>query len=211
MHKLVKVVILGRQSLAQVASLAPTAEVVAVVSSAEAAIDAVATNEATILFLDKDLPGASGMERLTRLKTTHPSLAIIVVAKGGDASIMPEATDAGASGFITVDPTPEIIADAIEVVGAGGLYIDHEQTRRMVERLGEISNRGEEAGLTPRENEIIRLLAEGLSARQISKRLTLSERTINTHVANLYRKLGVSNRIEAVRKAISMGLVEPPE
>ena len=65
--------------------------------------------------------------------------------------------------------------------------------------------------LTPREKEVLRLLSEGLSARQMARRLELSERTINTHVANVYRKLAVSNRVQAVRQAIRLGLVNEPE
>ena len=93
--------------------------------------------------------------------------------------------------------------------------MESDAARGMVEELDalrEVADRGPGGeSLTPREKEVLRLLSEGLSARQMARRLELSERTINTHVANVYRKLAVSNRVQAVRQAIRLGLVQEPK
>lgn len=139
---------------------------------------------------------------------------VILVTAGQDPSVLAEVM-AWASGFLPRDASASAIGYSVQVVRTGAFYMESDQARGMVEELEtlrEVADRGPGGeSLTPREKEVLRLLAEGLSARQMARRLELSERTINTHVANVYRKLAVSNRVQAVRQAIRLGLVIEPK
>ena len=139
---------------------------------------------------------------------------VILVTAGQDPSVLAEVM-AWTSGFLPRGASASAIGYAVQVVRTGAFYMESDQARGMVEELEtmrEVADRGPGGeSLTPREKEVLRLLAEGLSARQMARRLELSERTINTHVANVYRKLAVSNRVQAVRQAIRLGLVIEPK
>ncbi|MGH2708088.1 MAG: helix-turn-helix domain-containing protein, partial [Actinomycetota bacterium] len=139
--------------------------------------------------------------------------SMIFVTSGEKSAVLAQATQWGAAGFLKRSAPAETIGHAVKAVRAGVFFLDPERARGMVEELDALRGvAGRDAGdiLTPREREVLELLSDGLSARQVARRLGLSERTINTHVANLYRKLGVSNRVQAVREAIRLGLVVPP-
>jgi DNA-binding NarL/FixJ family response regulator len=140
--------------------------------------------------------------------------SVILVTAGQDPSVLAEVME-WASGFLPRGSSPTAIGYAVQVVRTGAFYMESDQARGMVqelETLREVADRGPGGeSLTPREKEVLRLLSEGLSARQMARRLDLSERTINTHVANVYRKLAVSNRVQAVRQAIRLGLVNEPK
>lgn len=140
--------------------------------------------------------------------------SVILVTADQDPSVLAEVMD-WASGFLPRGSSATAIGYAVQVVRTGAFYMESDQARGMVEELEtmrEMADRGPGGeSLTPREKEVLRLLSEGLSARQMARRLELSERTINTHVANVYRKLAVSNRVQAVRQAIRLGLVNEPK
>jgi len=140
--------------------------------------------------------------------------SVILVTAGQDPSVLAEVME-WASGFLPRASSATAIGYAVQVVRTGAFYMESDQARGMVqelETLREVADRGPGGeSLTPREKEVLRLLSEGLSARQMARRLDLSERTINTHVANVYRKLAVSNRVQAVRQAIRLGLVNEPK
>ncbi len=140
--------------------------------------------------------------------------SVILVTSGQEPAVLAEVME-WASGFLPRGANPTAIGYAVQVVRTGAFYMESDQARGMVEELEtlrEVADRGPGGeSLTPREKEVLRLLSEGLSARQMARRLDLSERTINTHVANVYRKLAVSNRVQAVRQAIRLGLVNEPK
>lgn len=210
-RSLPRLLILGRRTLAEVCGKVPSITVADVVASAEEAI--VQASRADIILIDFAMPGAEGMDRLRRVVSAAPGVPVLVMVPDDGASVMAEAMSAGALGFVPTNASPKQISDAVQVVMAGGSYIDPSRALSMLDKVvgvkGEV-NRGDEVALSKRELQILILLAEGRSARQIATRLTLSERTINTHVANIYRKLAVSNRVEAVREAIRLGLVVMP-
>lgn len=140
------------------------------------------------------------------------AVPLILVTDRYEAPALAEAVDAGVSGVLPTSASADAVAGAVRVVKAGGFSIDPDYARGMVEEMEQIrlrTNR-EQGSLTPREREVLLLLAEGLSARQMARRLGLSERTVNTHVANVYRKLHVSNRVEALRAAMRLRMVSGP-
>lgn len=185
------------------------------VTAATSVTDGVATLHAehpNLVIVDLDARPASEVPTLGRAARTSGA-GVLLVTAGQDPALLVQAMD-WASGFLPREATATTIGYAIQVVRTGAFYMESDQARGMVEELEalrEMAERGPGSeSLTPREKEVLALLSEGLSARQMARRLDLSERTINTHVANVYRKLAVSNRVQAVRQAIRLGLVEDP-
>ena len=185
------------------------------VTAATSVTDGVAILHAehpNLVIVDLDARPASEVPTLGRAARTSGA-GVLLVTAGQDPALLVQAMD-WASGFLPREPTATTIGYAIQVVRTGAFYMESDQARGMVEELEalrEMAERGPGSeSLTPREKEVLALLSEGLSARQMARRLDLSERTINTHVANVYRKLAVSNRVQAVRQAIRLGLVEDP-
>ena len=208
-----RVLVLGSMELADLSSDAEGVSLVDLVASTESAIDHIRHDPPDIVIIDFDLPGEQGIDRLRGVHSNFADVPKIIVVAEQDPVLLSEALGAGAAGVLS-SPTVKQIDDAIQVVRAGGSYLDPLRTRIMVDQLGESGAEGkaeQSSSLTNREVEILELLANGMSARQVSSRLKLSERTVNTHVANLYRKLGVSNRVEAVRYAMAHGIVKLPE
>jgi RNA polymerase sigma factor (sigma-70 family) len=124
-----------------------------------------------------------------------------------------EALRLGVSGYVEKTASVEEIADAIESVASGGLVFSKELERRAQIQLGEFAKRAREtaralARLTPREREVLAVLAEGLSTRQIANRLGLSVRTVETHIGKIYEKLDVRTRVQALYRAAGLGLVD---
>jgi len=149
--------------------------------------------------------GTSAIEKMSQLRESS-AVPLVVITTEGDSSFLDEAVRAGASGVVVDSASADEIRDAVEVVRAGGSFFGAERTRGILDAVRS-SPRAADPGLTQREIEVLTHLFEGRSARQIATRLGLSERTVNTHVANVYRKLGASNRVEAIRIAMRMGVL----
>ncbi|HVE75947.1 MAG TPA: response regulator transcription factor [Actinomycetota bacterium] len=207
----VRVLVLGRQTFADKAGDAKLVSEVVVVGSAEQASASIDLEPPDLIFLDFEMPGASGHQRLERLKKHSPKIPVIGILDDEDLSALSMGLAEGASGFVTHEATPQDIDDAVRVIKAGGTYLDPVRADIMMKRAAEHEKSRNDVSFSQREEQVIQLLSQGLSARQIASRLQLSERTVNAHVANVYRKLGVTNRVEAVRNAIRMGIVSVGE
>jgi DNA-binding NarL/FixJ family response regulator len=202
-----------RQTLADDCAEIPGIESVSVAASPQEAADHLGTERPDVVIVDLDVAPLGQVSEFGRL-CRAVGASVILVTAGQDPSVLAEVTD-WASGFLPRSASRTDISYAVQVVRTGAFYMESEQARGMVEELDALREVADRApggeSLTPREKEVLRLLSEGLSARQMARRLELSERTINTHVANVYRKLAVSNRVQAVRQAIRLGLVNEPK
>jgi len=142
-------------------------------------------------------------------------LGVVVLTVHEDQETIFEAIKAGASGYLPKSATLDDIRSAVKAVAAGGSFLDPVQARKLLHQFNRYADETKAAAdiyylLTGREREILALLAEGLTSRQIASQLVISERTVNTHIGNIYRKLHVNNRVDAVREAMRIRLVEPP-
>jgi DNA-binding NarL/FixJ family response regulator len=172
-----------------------------------------------VALVDIRMPGRDGLDLLHEIRTTWPSVPVIIVTNYDDNEYVKIAMAEGASGYLLKDATPADLTQAITVAisGAGNVLsaravrslFQPADARSNGSRVG-VGRRGTEAGLTPREADILELLATGNSNREISKQLFLSEKTVKAHLASVFRKLGVSNRTQAAMMAISMGIGEVP-
>lgn len=173
-------------------------------------MDAKAEGEPEMVLVDADADGLRGEEGLTQIKQRFGRVPLLVVMPGDDPELLAVVSELGVSGILKKPVHRQDLLNAVEVVRAGGSYIDPQEAMQMVEAVTSGGKELTEVNVTDREKQVLELLAQGLSARQIARDLDLSERTINTHVANLYRKLGVSNRVAAIRSGIRLKIISPP-
>jgi two-component system, NarL family, response regulator DevR len=189
-------------------------EVVGEAGSAARALqeaDRVAPN---VAIVDIGLPDLDGIALARQLRQREPELAILMLSAREDPEALLEAMAAGAAGYLGKSAGRDQIREALERVAAGGRAFTPAQEAAATTRLASRARSAAEASrvaesLTERQREILGLLAEGQSARGIADRLGISERSIRSHITTLYRRLEVTNRVEAVSRALSLGLVAP--
>jgi two-component system, NarL family, nitrate/nitrite response regulator NarL len=180
-----------RARLASVPGLAVVAEA----ESADAALDVAPRAAPDLVLMDIGLRGANGIEATRRLRALLPALHVVVLSMHDNAEYVREALQAGAGGYVLKDSPAEDIVAAIHAVMAGGQYLSA--------GIAAASQRpsGNEV-LTPREREVLALIAEGLSSRDIGERLAMGVRTVETHRTNLRRKLELASPAALVRYAV---------
>lgn len=167
------------------------------VGSAEEMLEAVAQERPDAILLDLALPGMGGVEAISRLRQIGGP-PVVIFSADEDPDAMVEAVRAGARGYVVKGaPGAEIIA-AIREVATGGSYLRGAAANAIAR---EVRSPREADGLTPREREVIRLVGEGLSNKQIAQRLGIAERTAKFHVRQIMSKLGADNRAQAVALA----------
>ena len=167
-----------------------------------------------IALVDVRMPDADGLELLHELKARWPDVPVIMLTSFDHAHYVRRALAEGAAGYMLKDATPEDLEQAIKVaVSGGGNVLSPKVIQNLFEATGAEASapqgsRGARSagGLTQRETDILALLAEGKSNRDISRALYLSEKTVKAHLAAIFRKLGVTNRTQAAMAAVSMGI-----
>ena len=182
-------------------------EVVAEASTAEEAIERALEVRPDILLVDIDLPGASGLHLLRDLGPRLPETRIVLLTVSTDQRDVTEAMRLGAAGYLTKDMNPEALYRAVRGVLLGDLAMPRRLAATTMRELAEAARRrpgeGRSEGasaLTLREEEILRMLADGLTDREIGEALSISTRTVESHVGNILRKLDARNRADAARR-----------
>ncbi|MER7797061.1 response regulator transcription factor [Microbacterium sp. NPDC096154] len=187
-------------------------EVIGEAATGAQAVTAAAALRPDVICMDVQMPDVDGIEatrRILRAAGERPPRIVIVTTFDRDDYLF-AALDAGASGFLLKNAGPEELVAAVRVVAAGDALLAPEVTRRVIERFGR-GPRDEPApprdpGLTEREGEVLRLLAQALSNAEIAERLYIGEATVKTHVSNVLQKLGARDRVAAVVYAHRHGL-----
>lgn len=171
--------------------------------NAEEAVEALPDILVDVLLLDIELPGMSGIMALPKIKAIKPELDCLMLTIRQDDESIFQAISAGATGYLLKDTAPTEILKSIREVKAGGAPMSMQIARRVVGSFQKLSA----SPLSDRETEILRLLSEGLNYRLIAEQIFLSPHTVKTHIKNIYAKLHVHTRAEAVRKAIRDKLI----
>lgn len=171
----------------------PDIDVVATATDGERALDAVRRFQPDLLIMDLEMPYMRGTACLKQIRAEGLSVRVLVLSAFGDAHTLREAIESGADGFALKTGAPEATLAAIRQVAHGQLVFP-DAARRW---LTDTQKRGASNALTDREEDVLKLLANGASNAQIAQRLGLSESTVKFHLRNLFSKLGVTNRTEA--------------
>ena len=180
--------------------------VVAEASTAEEALVLAPQVAPDILLLDIALPGMSGVELVRELAPRLPNTRILMLTMSSADRDVADAMRYGASGYLTKDLSPEALARSLRATQTGELVMPRRLANRLLvrslRRASPVAPAGEPPAdhLTTRERDILRLLADGLSDRDIATALTISKRTVESHVSSILRKLDVRNRAEAARR-----------
>lgn len=179
--------------------------VVAEAATAEEALTLAPRIAPDVLLLDVALPGASGIQLVRELAPRLPRTKIVMLTVSAADRDLAEAIRHGAAGYLTKDVSPEALARAVRATQTGELVMPRRLAARLVARLSRHGMPDPVAedplvdSLTEREHDVLRLLGDNLSDREIATALTISVRTVETHVSSILRKLGVRNRAEAAR------------
>ena len=185
-------------------------EVVAEASNGEEAVAAANAYSPDVVLMDIEMPGMDGIEATRRL----PRHRVLILTTFGLDEYVYEALRAGASGFLLKDAPAEDLLDAVRVVARGDALLDPAVTKSVIARFAALPSPSDELAarfdeLTPREREVLELLARGRSNAEIAQVLIVAEGTVKTHVARVLMKLGLRDRVQAVILAYEAGLVLP--
>jgi two-component system response regulator DevR len=199
-HSLVRSAI--RQALS-----GPDVELVGEAATAEEAFLIAPQLRPDVMLVDITLPGTDGIQLVRELAPRLPETRFVMLTVSTSERDMLEAMDNGASGFLTKDLTPEALLRAVRGAHSGDLAMNRRMAARLVSRLVDGNHRAfvdrEDQSLSTlslREREVLRFLADGLTDREIGETLTISTRTVETHVSSVLHKMGVRNRAEAASR-----------
>ncbi len=197
-----------RDGLSAILGTQPDFDVIGEASNGAEVVERMARLKPDVLLLDLEMPGMDGVEALRRVRETNPEArAIIFTAFDTDERIL-SAVQAGAQGYLLKGAPREDLFRAVRVVHAGGSLLQPVVTTKLLRQIAHHESGVSPDGLTPREIEVLKLLAKGFQNKEIAAQLVISERTVKFHVSSILNKLGAGNRTEAVTTAIQQGLVE---
>ena len=168
----------------------------------ESAMASVCGLSVDVILMDIELPGKSGIDVTRYLKQKCPKIDFIMLTVQSDDDSIFESLCAGASGYLLKDTNPADLLEHIKEVVSGGSPMSSQVARRIINSFRIIEN-----PLSKRETEVIKLLSKGMNYKDVAENLFLSPHTVKTHIKNIYSKLHVSNRAEAIFKAIKQKLI----
>jgi DNA-binding NarL/FixJ family response regulator len=197
-----------RSGLRMLLEQQPDIEVVAEASDGAEARDLAIRDKPDLAILDVKMPKLTGLQATREIRLQAPDVSILILSMYDDERYLFEALKAGASGYVLKAQADSDLLEAVRAVQRGEPFLTPEAQRALIQDvLGEGAPREDE--LTPREEEIVKLVAEAHTNREIADILHLSEKTVENHRSNAMRKLGMRDRVELVRYAIRKGLIEP--
>jgi DNA-binding NarL/FixJ family response regulator len=187
----------------------PDIEVIAEAADGAEARDLAARERPDLAILDVRMPKLTGLQVTREIKRQTPETAVLILSMHDDERYLFEALKAGASGYVLKTQADTDLVEAIRAVQRGEPFLTPAAQQALIKDVLERGREASEEELTPREEEIVKLVAEAHTTRQIAELLHLSEKTVENHRGNAMRKLGMRDRVELVRYAIRRGLIEP--
>jgi len=203
-----------REGLKSLLSHHPRFRVVGEAGSAEQGLRVAKELQPDIVVMDISLPDGSGIDVAREIRTRFPRIGVVILSMHSRIDYITKAFEAGATGYVTKDSATERFVECLETVTKGDYYMDASLSRSLVHNLMKSARqepRIADAGyskLTAREQEIMRLLAEGHSAKQIAENLFISPKTVENHRANIMAKLDLHSAMDLVRYAAKLGLID---
>jgi two-component system, NarL family, response regulator LiaR len=196
-----------RQGLRTFLDLQEEIDVVGEAADGEEALAAIEELAPDVVLMDLVMPRLDGIEAIRRIRERTPATRVIVLTSFLDDDKVFPAVRAGAAGYLLKDVQPQELVRAIRTVRDGQALLHPAVAARLMEEIADDSRRREPDPLTPREREVLALLARGLSNKAIARECGVSEKTVKTHVSNILGKLGVNDRTQAALWAVREGLV----
>lgn len=199
-----------RDGISAVVARCKDIEIVGQVVDGKQAIDAVARLHPDVVLMDITMPVMNGLEATREIHKQFPATRVLVLTQHENKEYIMPLLQAGAVGYISKRARAQEVLQAIRTVHTTGAYLPPEIASRVVTALAESqdANATHSLLLTEREIQIVRLIAEGLSSRQIAERLSISVKTVDTHRSNIMEKLGVRNSAELIKYAIREGILD---
>lgn len=185
----------------------PDIEVVGEAEDGKELLELVAATPADMVLLDVRMPEVSGLEALEALRDVAPDLKVIVLSMHDEPAYVRRAVELGASGYLLKSAGRDEIIRALQHVAEGRAYIQGEITGPLIEEVAGRKHAGA-LDLSPRERQVLALIAEGKENKQIARALELSEATVKTYLKSVFEKLEVRTRAEAVAVALREGLID---
>jgi DNA-binding NarL/FixJ family response regulator len=201
-----------RQGLRFIIDAEPDLEVVAEASNGNEAVSRALRDDIDLAILDIAMPTMTGLQAARELAGRRPDLKMLILSMHDDEGYLFEALKAGTSGYVLKSVADRDLVEACRAAMRGEPFLYAGAERALVRDYVARARAGEEPPedpLTPREQQIVKLIAESHTNRQIAEVLTISEKTVETHRANILEKLGMRDRVELTRYAIRRGFVEP--
>jgi len=204
---------LFRDGLRTILQMEDDLEVIADVESAEDIVELVWQLKPDLLLLDIRMPTGNGLEAVPAVVRISPETRVLVLTASDEQEEHVRALMLGAKGVVLKDSARHTLIEAIRTVCRGGFWIDPRMRRTVADEVAQSgssggSTRRGHTGLTDRELEIVRLVASGQKNKEVSAALTISERTVKTHLQNIFQKLGVRDRVALVMYALQHGLTQ---
>jgi len=186
----------------------PDIEVVAEASDGVEARELAISERPDLAILDVRMPKLTGLQATREIREQAPEVAVLILSMHDDERYLFQALQAGASGYVLKRQADEDLLDAVRAVDRGEPFLTPDAQRALIR---DVLERGSDQAdeLTPREQEVVKLVAEAHTNREIAEILHLAEKTVEGHRANAMKKLGMRDRVELVRYAIRRGLIEP--
>ena len=192
-----------RDGLAGVISAQPDLEVVGSVENGAEAVEACRSSEPDVVLMDLEMPVLDGIEATRIIRAEHSDTAVLVLTSFSDARRITEALGVGAAGYLLKDSSADDVVRGIRAASEGGAPLDPQAARLLLEARDAPDPL---EGISPREREVFALLLDGLPNKLIAQRLGISEKTVKTHLTNIFREIDVTDRLQAVLWAERQGL-----
>jgi DNA-binding NarL/FixJ family response regulator len=197
-----------REGLAAMLAREPDIDVVGEAQDGQEAVDRVGTLKPNVVLMDLMMPKMGGVDAIRAIRERHPDVQMIVLTTYGDDDSIFQGIAAGARGYLLKDAPRDELFRAVRAVAKGESLLQPAVATRLLDRFTRPKNEPTQDALTERELDVLRLLAKGSANKQIGVSLKISESTVKTHVANIFQKLNVSDRTEAVTVALQRGFIK---
>jgi DNA-binding NarL/FixJ family response regulator len=167
-----------------------------------------------LILMDISLPDASGVELTRNIRGILPDTSVLIISMHSKIDYITEAFQAGAKGYVVKESASDKLLQGLDAVARGDYFLDTSLSLSVVKRLVEFPEKeaqikdGSYGSLTPREQQIMRMLAEGLATKEVASKLCISPKTVENHRANIMEKLNLHSTIELIRYAAKLGLID---
>jgi DNA-binding NarL/FixJ family response regulator len=183
-----------RAGLAQLLDGVDQVEVVGAVSDGEQAVALAISEEPDVVLMDLEMPGIDGIEATLQIRAARPAVNVVLLTAFSDRERILAAIDAGAVGYLLKDAEPDELVRGLEAAARGESPLSPKAAQALVAARGELAA---EPDLTPREQEVLALLSQGLPNKLIARRLEISEKTVKAHLTSVFQSIGVTDRTQA--------------